>query len=50
VQVVFVEANPRVYGKLKKLGLLDRLGPRSVARTVSEALARHEEGRPRADV
>jgi SulP family sulfate permease len=50
VQVVFVEANSRVYGKLKKLGLLDRLGPRSVARTVSEALAQHEEGRPRADV
>jgi SulP family sulfate permease len=42
VKVVFVEANARVHGKLKKLGLFDRLGPGSVAHTVSAALAAHE--------
>jgi SulP family sulfate permease len=42
VQVVFAEANPRVYSKLKKMGLLDRLGPDSMARTVSDALVRLE--------
>jgi SulP family sulfate permease len=38
VRVIVVEANPRVYGKLRKMGLIDKLGPQNVAQTLIEVI------------
>ncbi len=50
VRVIVVEANPRVYGKLRKMGLIDKLGPQNVAQTFIEVIlplqARQEPGAP----
>ncbi len=39
VRVMLLEANDRVYGKLRKMGLLDTLGPDQVKATLADALA-----------
>ena len=41
VRVVLVEANALVLGKLKRMGLIDRLGPQGVAPTLAAALSGH---------
>src|SRR5690606_33327194 len=40
VRVIVSEPNPRVYGKLRKMGLVDKLGPDDVVPTFAQALAR----------
>ncbi|MGB6103262.1 MAG: sulfate permease [Pusillimonas sp.] len=40
IRVLLVEANDRVYGKLRKMGLVDRLGSQNIAPGLAEALAR----------
>jgi SulP family sulfate permease len=39
VKVILAEANSRVHGKLRKMGLIERLGPQGVAHGLPEALA-----------
>ncbi|MYN11609.1 sulfate permease [Pusillimonas sp. TS35] len=39
VRVMLVEANPRVLGKLRRMGLLDKLGPGAVLERLEDALA-----------
>lgn len=41
VRVVLIEANALVLGKLKRMGLIDRLGPQGVAPTLAAALSGH---------
>ncbi len=45
VRVIVAEANPKVYGKLRKMGLTDRLGD-DVVPTLAQALARIGIARP----
>ncbi|NYT81051.1 sulfate permease [Alcaligenaceae bacterium] len=40
VRVIVSEPNPRVYGKLRKMGLVDKLGADDVVPTFAQALAR----------
>lgn len=40
IQVMLAEANDRVYAKLRKMGLIDKLGSQNVTRSLAEALAR----------
>lgn len=39
VRVILAEANARVHGKLRKMGLIEKLGPGGLAQTLPEALA-----------
>ncbi|MGB3290344.1 MAG: sulfate permease [Burkholderiaceae bacterium] len=39
VKVVLTEANGRVHGKLRKMGLIEKLGPQGLTQTLPQALA-----------